>query len=56
MSINHVNNLQNQIIETIQTLPQEQQQKVLLPIASCLLPLASCLLPIASCLPKPFPI
>jgi DNA-binding helix-hairpin-helix protein with protein kinase domain len=29
MSINHVNNLKNQIIETIQTLSQEQQQKVL---------------------------
>jgi hypothetical protein len=29
MSITRDNNLQNQIIETIQTLPQEQQQKVL---------------------------
>jgi hypothetical protein len=29
MSINHINSLQNQIIETIQTLSQEQQQKVL---------------------------
>lgn len=29
MSITHTNNLQNQILETIQTLPQEKQQKVL---------------------------
>jgi DNA-binding helix-hairpin-helix protein with protein kinase domain len=29
MSINHANNLKNQIIETIQTLSQKQQQKVL---------------------------